>query len=713
MVALWVITLGGSAQASDPSRVCAVAEALVHEGRLAEAAHLYKLNVAGEPVECAAEGLNEVDLRLQSARKADASGQQLLREGNLPEAQHAFEHALQQDVADAPALRGIARIEELDRNAAAKLKWNNFYDNWFLLAVQLLVPSLIAFAALMSVSGLLSGWLVRVDAVEWPVWLRWLVGFPGVIVLLGTAAMLPVYPMFKPFEPDDVLPAPAIWAGAVLFVLTLCAVAWVTVTGYKRDRWETGNPLKHWCRLLVSMAFIGGMGLAIAVCLLDDSDRRLLSNHRLLVAYAVLTLYGVLLTGAVLGQNLRLQVAVQTPKGKTDAAATDYLLARMQTLGAESPRRLFASANRTPLSSALSGEALSALPAGAIVGTLSSLFFTVRPDMTWRARANILDDNRVAITLSRNGTHAESTIFSRQDLGLPLVEDASGKDRTQAQLLTGAAAYILVYLSRRHRRGDGVYGARSWKSVTLQVIATSKSLIDHPALRTGLLAQAVNEDPNNALARLEYLLALQEETARDDPAYVQFANDLDSEIRHRPELKDSTPLRVRALYRSTAHWINLYVQNGYQNRNNELAKARRQVTALQSDLQKIKEKRNPRLTVFVEQMQQLANVLQSDVDALQNPILPNYPERSLVPRVAYENACLECFIGRRSAGRVNEAIEHLRYALPTEWDKEEAREENCLAVLREESAFQRLTDQAVLPEGHTDAMRRHRRRRRC
>jgi len=703
MVALWVIALGDSAQAADPVRVCAVADALVNGGQLAEAANLYRLKVNGEPVSCAAKGLNKVDEHLRAARKAVASGQQQLRKGDLSGAEGNFTAALKQDVADTAALKGLARIEELDHNAASKLRWNYFYDKWFLLVVQLLVPALIAVAGLMSVSGLLSGLVVRVDAVEWPVWLRWVMGSIGVVTLLGTAVMLPVYPMFHPFDAKDALLAPAIWTGAVLFFLTLLAVI---IASHGRDQWETGNPWKHWCRLLVSMGLIGGTGLAIAALLANDPYRRLL------IAYAVLTLYGVLLTGAVLGQNLRLQVAVQTPEGKTDAAATDYLLARMQTLGAESPRRLFASANRTPLGSALSGEALSALPAGRVVGTLSSLFFTVRPDMTWRARANVVDDNRVAITLSRNGVHAESTIFSRQDLGLPLVDDGSEKDRVRAQLLTGAAAYILVYLSRRHHRRDGVYGARSWKSVTLQVIATSKSLIGDPALRTGLLAQAVNEDPNNALARLEYLLALQEKTARDDPAYVQFANDLDSDIRHRPELKNPTPLRVRALYRSTAHWINLCVQNQYQNRNDELARAREQVTALQKDLEAIRKKRNPRLTVFVEQMQQLADVLQSDVDALQKSKRPPYPDRSLVPRVAYENACLECFIERRWSGRINEAIQHLRYALPTECDKEEARKEDCLAALRGESAFQELVGQAALPEERRNAKRRQRRRRR-
>ncbi|MER7000740.1 hypothetical protein [Streptomyces sp. NPDC000410] len=377
--------------------------------------------------------------------------------------------------------------------------------------------------------------------------------------------------------------------------------------------------------------------------------------------------------------------------------ATDYLLARIQTLGAESPPRLrmHSSTASSPLSTVHS-EDLSTLPAGRIIGTLSAFYFALRPDLTWRARVSIVDPNRVAVTLSRNGSHAASVIFSRLDMGLPSIEgttdqDAANGDRLQAQLLTGAAAFILVHLSQvHHRLQRGLYSALSWKSVTLHVIATSAALIDDPEQRTALLARAVNEDPQYPLARLEYLWALQGDTKIDEPAYRQFADALDDELKQL-NLPEGSPLLIRALYRSAAQRINLYAAEGYPQNLKELEAAAASVRRFADQCQGEKNE-IPQWAQFAEQVKPIAAVMLRQIEALQlvGPLLPAPADRTVVPRYAYENACLDCFLERRGAASPEDAIHQLRFALPNERDKEEARQDPCLSSLRARDDFRAL-----------------------
>ncbi|MFF9407303.1 hypothetical protein ACF1B0_17510 [Streptomyces anandii] len=668
-----------------------MAEQYVKAGQLAEAEQLYKRETNGEPLPCSVKGLESVDRHIEIDREDVARGQQLLRDGNVSRAGEEFRHALSQNAEDATAVAGLARVRQLQASTSARvqLRWENLYGTWAYLA-RLLLLALITLALMLSVSGLLSGWLVRVNATEWPGVLWWPSAFMGLVLLVGSAVIYPVYVMYSPFRAKDIVSTNAVVATTMIpFVVTAVILLGAAWHGYEANQWETGNFWNQWKRLLASVTVAFLTGLCFATAAVDNPD------GKLLVVHLTLVVHGLLLTGATFGQKLRLQVVVQTPEGKTDAAATDYLLARMQTLGAESPRHLHASVNSIALTAALSGEALRALPAGGIIGALSSIYFALRPDLTWRVRANILDENRISVTLSRNGVHAASTIFSRQELGLPITESEAGKERSNAQLLTGAAAFTLVHLSRRHERlREAVYGARSWKSVTLQAIATSKSLIDDPDLRIALLASAVNEDHDNVLARLDYLWDLQGESSRGSAEYRQFAEDLDEQLKGEQRLQEPSPLRARALYRSAAQWINIHVENQRRNRTSalELDNASAALVELGNVLARLKEMRNPQLSVFIEQTRQLAEVLGSDVAALRQPSgSPNASKISLVPRIAYENACLECF--RR---RPNLAIHHLRYAVPTELEKKEAREEVCLDLLREREDFQALVGRRLV-----------------
>jgi len=293
------------------------------------------------------------------------------------------------------------------------------------------------------------------------------------------------------------------------------------------------------------------------------------------------------------------------------------------------------------------------------------------------------------VTLSRNGGHARSTVFSRLDLGLPPLGSATDGDRVRAQLLTGAAAFVLVHLSTVHPQlQKGLYHALNWKSVTLQVIATSASLIDEPEQRTALLARAVNEDPAYPLARIEYLWALQSAFPIGSPAYRQFTDALEREITSLPE---GTPLLVRALYRSTAQRINLHAHDGFPEEDANLLKAARSAERLDIEYRALRD-HDDRLSVFVAQVERMVTATQEHVAALLQREMgsPAGLKESLVPRVVYENACQAAFLVHHGHASPADALHHLRYALPTERDRMEAREDPCLDDLHGEREFQKL-----------------------
>ncbi|MFJ4356139.1 hypothetical protein ACIP25_07665 [Streptomyces massasporeus] len=627
------------------------------------------------------------------SRNLAAEGQKKLREGKYAEAAVKFDEALKKDTANAAALRGLNSINAEEVRPAER-RWNRFYNDWVTPGLQVIVGFLIFFAVLLSLSGLLTRGLVRVGSAAWPWELRkWLAPLTW-FLLFGTAAMLPVYTMFRPFGPEVLIPFPAFFVLPALLCVALFAVSRAVYVS-RKDKWRTRCAWSNWSVFVGCMLGFGSVAALTVLLVHHVSDPPDREGHCLLIAYLLLAVYTVLLAATVNGQNLRLQVVVQAAQGQTDAPATEYLLARIQTLGSESPPRLrmHSSATSSPLSTVQS-EDVSALPAGRIIGALSTLFFALRPDLTWRARVSIVDANRAAVTLSRNGHHAASIIFSRRDMNLPAVtvstdEDAANRDRLRAQLLTGAAAFILVHLSEvHHQLKEGLYAAQNWKIVTLHVIATSGALIDDNDQRIPLLARAVNEDPEYPVARFEYLWALQGTTTANDPAYRQFTNALDHELQQQ-RLPDGSPLLIRALYRSTAQRINLHAASGYPNNGDDLSVAIRAMEKFYEQCFEINIQ-NPQWHQFAEQAKPVADILWRQIRALRGYKRLKGSGSTVVPRLAYANACLTCFLQRRGKASLEDAIQQLRYALPNDSDKEEARQDPCLSSLRDRSDFQAL-----------------------
>jgi hypothetical protein len=774
---LTALAIGAPARAVSPAApfdvaaeaICATANGHRQAGSLDRAEDLYTTVKEGDGEKnCAVAGLKSVAEQRERAVETVIKGQKLIRAGKLAEAETMFRSALTMDRGNEAASEGIAQVITLqDRPIGmASTNWDRFYQEWVEPLGKMLLFSAVVLAVLYALAGLSSRLFVRTVAVSWPRNYRWTAGTLGFVLIFGAAVMLPLYAMFEPFTANRSL----INAAAGVVMLTGLGLVGLVIGASTR----THREWKHWLALMIflgvavlmagslllaprkspgveavgvvavlELGVVGAivimarcnrmyrMGLCIPLSVTAVLASALLlaplkDTERLLVAYIVLALIGVVLTAATLGQNLRLQVEVQKPDGTVSAGSTDYLLARMKGLGTESPKELDRATSvlaTTPLSK-ITSEDLSALPAGKVAGSLSRLFFALRPDLTWRARVTLVDADRVAMTLSRNGRHVESAVFSRRDLslaaippGLEETEKAAAQDRAHAQLLTGAAAFILLRLSEVHvELKDDLYGAERWQSVALQVIATSRSLIEdgeaHDAERVELLSRAMNEDPQYVLARYEYMCAAFRRIDYEQSDYAAFAKSIDeyyvrSGLSRRGRDEGWASLRIRIMYTSATQWLNGYL-NESQADEEMLQKAEQSVEELK--LLCSEQWKGRQLRRQAEQMLHFAENLEHCIQVLRRVPPPAdaawlHPhEHDASPRLAWDHACLDCFLaGLRDqdrAQRLGQAIEDLEFAVATNEDKIAAAADPCFRPLLSDHRFRRLV--GTLPQHFLD-----------
>ncbi|MDH2392970.1 hypothetical protein QCN29_30175 [Streptomyces sp. HNM0663] len=685
-------------------QACKAADGHRLAGSLDRAKKLYESVKASDgDQQCAVDGLRLVAEARQDAAELVTAGQLMIRSGGLAAAEDKFAAALRLDAASAAAAAGIARVSDLKSRPLPTAVSNSdrFYRDWALPLGRLVVVAAVGMLVLYALAGVCSRWLVKVDAVAWPAWVRRTMGSVGAFLLFAAAVMAPLFAMFSPFAPTWT----QCWVGALVIGLVGVGAAALVLWAARGDEW------RRWRALLLSLDII--MLAGILAVLLSSA---LSYDVRLMFVYITLTVIGVLLTAAALGQNLRLQVEVQQSDGSVNASSSDYLLARMKGLGTETPQSLRKSTSTpgtTPLSQ-IPVEELSALPAGKIVGTLTRLFFALRPDLTWRARVTLVDDNRIAISLSRNGQQAASTVFSRPDLHLPK-ED---QERAKAQMLTGAAAFILVQLSAVHEElQDGLYGASQWRSVALQVIASSKSLLAdneaRDATKVQLLAKAVDEDPQNELALFEYLWASYGLQPHEETDFGGFARAIDAQY-HRCEISKVSddregwmPLKIRILYSSATQWVNGYIDAGGtdEGRATMLVSARESADELNRlcDPSKVAWKgkelchQQAAMRPHARNLVECFNALQETTEAGQVTAQHSHEEPHTSPRLAYDHACTHMLIARRRnlseearRQQMEYTIQDLQYAIVTERDKKEAQGDPCFTELRSDPRFQRL-----------------------
>ncbi|MER7045871.1 DUF4332 domain-containing protein [Streptomyces jumonjinensis] len=717
---------------------------------------------------CAVAGLKSVAAQREQAAAVVTAGEDLVKAGDLDKAGNVFRSALAMDQSNPGATAGLAQVNKAQDRPGASANWDRFSAYWVMPLGRMLLFGAVGFAVLYALAGLSTRLFVPVDTISWPRPHRWIAGATGFLLIFGAAVMLPLYAMFRPFSPREPL---ANWAAGALLGIGLGMISLTVLASYSghRGRREQGD-WRDWSALLISLGaavvvagalllaprealgleaagVIAVLGLTavalIALTATRPHDVRrpltlliplsfavmvatalvlvpLTDTGRLIAAHIALAVIGVVLTAATMGQNLRLQVEVQKPDGTVSAGSTDYLLARVKGLGAESPKALNGATSglaTTPLSK-ITSEDLSALPAGKVAGALSRLLFAARPDLTWRARVTLVDADRVAMTLSRNGRYAESAVFSRPDLGLSAVptepaeaDRAAEQDRANAQLLTGAAAFILLRLSKAHLElQDDLYGAERWQSVALQVIATSRSLMGDGVKaddeRVELLSRAMDEDPGYVLARFEYLWAVYRRAPDQRTAHAALANSLDEQY-GRSGLSDRgvedegwAPLRIRVKYSSATHWLNGYVAEG--RRDDQLREnAAESVTELKSLCEE--KWKGVQLRRQADRMHDFAENLEHCITALEGVAPPKgatwlHPhEHAPSPKLAWDHACLDCFLAgipglkAEKDMRLGQAIEDLEFAVATDRARSKATADPCFGPLASDHRFKQLT----------------------
>lgn len=141
--------------------------------------------------------------------------------------------------------------------------WNNFYAVDVEAAYRFVGAFIVIVAALYASSGLISGILVTVSAVEWkPAPLR-ITRVLGPVLILTTATLLPVYAMFRPFSAHDIV---HIWAWSVL--LGLFAAMFALFIWSQSGLWNRRSikdVLRNWWPFLVTLLAICVPGASSAL----------------------------------------------------------------------------------------------------------------------------------------------------------------------------------------------------------------------------------------------------------------------------------------------------------------------------------------------------------------------------------------------------------------------------------------------------------------
>lgn len=320
------------------------------------------------------------------------------------------------------------------------------------------------------------------------------------------------------------------------------------------------NPDRFRGLLLASLGLI-----AVAAAVWTGAVAATTSNVRipLIVLAAPLSVAGVALLASALGHRLRVLLEVVGSDGKPTALAVDYVSARLATMGGNKPRGITSPQGSDVVS--LPNDALAELPNGKLAAAVMQLGRALCAVSPWRASIAVLDDDTVTVSLSRNGWVADSTVVERAALGLPPAgtgaEERTGVSPAQRDLLTGAAAFLLIELSKAYPPlCQGLCGATHWRSFACQVLAGTPPWQDSDAV-TELLARAVEKDPGNHAAWLAYLYHRSGDMVGDKDSERRYAMRLQklrqwmSEPIARQDV-GYVPLHLRLLLNLSSAWVN-------------------------------------------------------------------------------------------------------------------------------------------------------------
>ena len=408
---------------------------------------------------------------------------------------------------------------------------------------------------------------------------------------------------------------------------------------------------------------------------------------------------GIGLVAVAAGMRLSLQVEASNATGQPDPAAVGYIVARLRALGT-APLRGLEVPMQTDVTQ-LPSDALTTLPEGRVAAALFRLLRVVLPTVPWHANVAVMDSARAAVRVTRNGRAAKAVIISRPALGLSPApgdgqqsEDAS---RARAELLTGAAAFILVTLSEGHPQlKEGLCKATQWNSLTLQVLATEKPLADDEARARAALARAVDVDPSNHSARIAYLHHFGRQGSPDDRK--RFAESMDEEyILAFPDGRVASgfeALQLRILFSRAAGWLNIHLLERDETAWRKALDAARQLITYLEERIRLDRPEDRWLKEFAASMQPAARYLWNGVVATTpsniaerpNPIIDQTPE-PLSLHARYERACWQA---EAQDGNTEAALRDLELSVGLEELRTSARQDPSFALLRDDKRFKTL-----------------------
>jgi hypothetical protein len=487
--------------------------------------------------------------------------------------------------------------------------WDAFFHDWVKPVVHFGTPALIVFAVLLTLTRVLTGVLVTKDSpgvrssktvARLPVSVMY---WFGVFCLLWASIEATVIFPFarnlighhKPSAP----PAPWTAESSVAMAAVAGVVVWVLycIVGRplrrkvyapglnKQQRKERG--LQSYARIGWTIPVTAGMAVGAAAVIVGLIGLSWWHFHWLdgrvsPGAYApLLAALGVVIVGRTRGIGMGLVMQGHDKNGGDDAGLGASVRARLYTLGSHGPAGIQVT-QQTDVST-LPQEALSLIPDGTL-SKLAALFVSLfAPATPWRADVTEQSDGSIVVSILRNGVAADAVVIRASTLWLPdknvndagtasIADDtgpaASGSAQGSSpggpgtaadwtvELRTAAAAFILLTLSRRYYHLEaGLSGAKDWRSVAMQVIATDPACHLTEDDKRALLANAVAEDGGNMAAQLAFLNASYRTTA-DQRENRLFAEKLYSLLDKMPNDEGMWPLRLRLRFNLLACLLN-------------------------------------------------------------------------------------------------------------------------------------------------------------
>ncbi|BCY09425.1 hypothetical protein [Actinoplanes sp. L3-i22] len=443
------------------------------------------------------------------------------------------------------------------------------------------------------------------------------------------------------------------FTGVFLASLTVARLlGWIVVRPDSRWPWTEAV----WRRLTWA-----GMGLVIAGAGMwtaaATSGAPAGRSVPLLVTAALSSSAGVIVFGSGLGFRLRVTVDVRGPDGTVSGAGTAYVATRIDAMGSGHPGGLSAPEGSDIVR--LPEAAISTIPQARTAAVLIMAIRAVASITPWHAHVTLVDDHAVTVVISRNGRQVDSTVIFAADFGLP----AGGP----TALLTVASTYILFKLTRAYREiRQGLGGATRWSSYACQVLAGTPPWRGDARLLTRLLAQAVDTDPANASAWLNYLQHMRYTRPYPEALErrVELLETLWRDIASRSKLDDETALRIRVLYMLTTTACNSYRAHSEGAARNRIAGRAQQYAAwLDAEVHDDTRPREKGLVEFLETVRPLAAQLSAHVNAIPDaeppPRSADRPAAGLASLHSYYTQA--CFLA--GTGRPDEVLDLLEIAV--------------------------------------------------